>query len=359
MELGIQRGVAAYRWGAWAWMAAVVLLSRHGFARPVIAYALVGAALLATMAMTAMLGTDPARLQRPFWLGVELELGAALVLADGWVYEPGRAYSAQSIGVAWPLAGVLAAAVAGGPWFGVFAGLLLGIANLGSNVVNGISSFTDAQIVSMTSTAVLFALAGGVAGHVRGLLASAEREVAAARAREEVAQTLHDGVLQTLAVIERRADDPALARLARDQERDLRAWLAAGHGRTAGLDAALRQAAARFEDAFGGRVRIVIPPDLTEPGDERVRALAGAVGEALTNAGKHGGARTVTVFAEPVDGALFCSVKDDGDGFQPGDVAEGVGLTRSIRGRIAEVGGRVEVDGNPGRGTEVRCWVPA
>ncbi len=87
-------------------------------------------------------------------------------------------------------------------------------------------------------------------------------------------------------------------------------------------------------------------------------ALAGAVGEALANAGKHGGASTVTVFAEPVDGELFCSVKDDGSGFDPAAVVEGEGLRRSIRGRIVEVGGRVEVDGRPGRGTEVRCWVP-
>jgi signal transduction histidine kinase len=64
----------------------------------------------------------------------------------------------------------------------------------------------------------------------------------------------------------------------------------------------------------------------------------------------------VTVYAEPdADGRVFCSVKDDGAGF--GEVVEGIGLSRSIRARIAEVGGRVEVDGNPGRGTEVRLWV--
>jgi signal transduction histidine kinase len=82
------------------------------------------------------------------------------------------------------------------------------------------------------------------------------------------------------------------------------------------------------------------------------------VGEALANAGKHGAASTVTVFVEPVDGTLFCSVKDDGHGFDPATIAEGSGLRHSVRGRIADVGGRVEIDGRPGRGTEVRCWVP-
>jgi signal transduction histidine kinase len=88
-----------------------------------------------------------------------------------------------------------------------------------------------------------------------------------------------------------------------------------------------------------------------------VDALAGAVSEALANAGKHGDATVVTVYAEPEGDAVFCSVKDDGHGFD--GAPEGIGLSRSVRGRIAEVGGRVEVDGNPGRGTEVRLWVPA
>jgi signal transduction histidine kinase len=83
------------------------------------------------------------------------------------------------------------------------------------------------------------------------------------------------------------------------------------------------------------------------------------VGEALTNAAKHGEATRATVFVEPLDHEVFCSIKDDGHGFDPADVDEGVGIGRSIRGRIEELGGRVEIDGRPGRGTEVRLWVPA
>ena len=87
--------------------------------------------------------------------------------------------------------------------------------------------------------------------------------------------------------------------------------------------------------------------------------MAGAVGEALTNAGKHGAASRVTVYAEPSDdGGLFCSVKDDGAGYDTATVPDGIGLSRSVRGRMAEIGGRAEVASAPGFGTEVRLWLP-
>ena len=139
------------------------------------------------------------------------------------------------------------------------------------------------------------------------------------QAREEVARTLHDGVLQTLAVVQRRATRSDLVRLARDQERELREYLFGAEPAGGELGPRLRQAAARFEDHFDARAQVIVADDLPKLADDRVDALAGAVSEALTNAGKHGGARTVTVYAEPDDdGGVFCSVKDDGRGFEPG-----------------------------------------
>jgi signal transduction histidine kinase len=261
------------------------------------------------------------------------------------------------------MAGVLSAGVAFGGWAGAAAGLGGGLARIGGAAANGASLTAGGRVLSLASTIFLYALAGGVAGYVALLLRRAEREISAARAREEVARTLHDGVLQTLAVVERRADDPALARLAREQERELREYLfgvaAAGRANRERLGVALRAAAGRFEDTFSGRAQVVLDDDLPSLDDDEVRALAGAVGEALTNAGKHGRATRVTVYAEPADGGgVFCSVKDDGTGFDPARAKEGVGLARSIRGRIAELSGRVEIDSAPGRGTEVRLWLP-
>ena len=166
--------------------------------------------------------------------------------------------------------------------------------------------------------------------------------------------------LQTLAVIERRVADDDIARLAREQERELREYLF-GADRQAGtragdLATSLRAAAARYEDAFGGRVEVLIADDL--PRVQAPEALVGAVGEALTNAGKHGHASRVTVFVEPGDdGGVFCSVKDDGRGFDPTATVYGTGL-QGMADRLEAIGGTLEVVSAPGRGTTVGGRVP-
>jgi signal transduction histidine kinase len=123
--------------------------------------------------------------------------------------------------------------------------------------------------------------------------------------------------------------------------------------------AALRAAATRFEDTFGGQVDVIVAPDVPVLASTRCEALVGAAGEALTNAGKHGGASRVTVYVEPAeDGGVFCSIKDDGAGFDPATTPARLGLTRSIRGRVEEAGGRVEIRSRPGDGAEVCLWLP-
>ena len=116
--------------------------------------------------------------------------------------------------------------------------------------------------------------------------------------------------------------------------------------------------AARVEDSFGIRTEVLIPFDLPSLNEHQVGAVIGAVGEALTNAGKHAGARHLTVFIEPDDqGRLFCSIKDDGDGFDESTVAPGIGISRSIVERMRDAGGRAEIRSRPGEGTEVCLWL--
>lgn len=364
MDRSVLRGLAVFRWAAWAWMALVLLLGRNQLrpGRELAAVALVGAALAITVLTTVLLRRHPARLLHPAVVLGELAVGAALLVGDGIVYEEGHVFSTQqSLGVAWPLFGVLSAGVAFGALGGAAAGTAVGAARLVGTLSNGVAldQITGGRISSHVTTTLVHALAGAMVGYVMGLLRRAEAEVSTARAREEIARTLHDGVLQTLAVVERRATDPDLARLAREQERELREWLLGSvPAQATGLAPALRHAAARFEDAYGGRAEVLVPDDLPPLDHAASAALAGAVGEALTNAGKHGAATKATVYVEPEDSGVFCSVKDDGCGFDPATTAEGMGIRESIRARMTEVGGRVEVAAAPGRGTEVRLWLP-
>jgi signal transduction histidine kinase len=318
---------------------------------------------------TVLAERNPHALERAPAIGVELLIGMFLGLAGGIAYQlthdPNVAFSSvRALGFAWPIAGIISAGVVFGPWAGGFAGVAVAIPRFFAPVLNGIR-FSDygagGRWYSLLSTLLLYVIAGSVAGYMTMLLRRAQDEVAAARARERVSRTLHDGVLQTLAVIERRADDPQLAQLAREQEWELREFLFGGDGKDpADLGAQLRAAAARFEDSFGGRVDVVLATDLPDLDPGLVEALSGAVGEALTNAGKHGHAQRVTVFTEPDDatGGVVCSVHDNGRGFELSKIREGVGLSRSIRGRMEEAGGRVEIDSRPGSGTEVRLWLP-
>ncbi len=357
-------GVAAYRWLAWGWMATLVLVDRSELEEPGVAVVLLGAALAVTVLATVLLRRDPTLLLSPWMVTGELTVAVALSIADPIAYAQGHS---QSLGSAWPMAGILSAGIAFGGAAGAIAGAAVGLARLTGDVVAG-GAWPQDRALSAVSTIVLYALAGGAAGFAAAQLRKAERDIALAEARAEVAATLHDGVLQTLALVQRRAGDPDLARIAHDQERELRDFLAGRRDAPDGLAPTLRAAAARFEDRFGGRVDVVLAQDLPEPAPAVIDALGGAVAEALANAGRHGGAGRCTVYAEPGDdggcepergpGGVFCSVKDDGGGFDPAVTQEGTGIAHSIRARLATVGGRVEIESRPGRGTEVRLWAP-
>jgi signal transduction histidine kinase len=188
---------------------------------------------------------------------------------------------------------------------------------------------------------------------VRGL--SAERaERIRSQERSEVAAHLHDSVLQTLALVQKRADDPrAVANLARRQERELRAWLDGGRPEPGeSLARSLEAAAAEVEDTHGVPVDVVAVGDA--PMDERGAALVAAAREALVNAAKFAGGAPVQLYAEVGEGRTEVFVRDRGPGFDVGAVpADRRGVRESIVGRMDRHGGRAVVHSAPGLGTEV------
>lgn len=220
----------------------------------------------------------------------------------------------------------------------------------------------------------------------RAVAAELAAREAAVRERAQHARLLHDRVLQTLETLGKGAwvADPWM----RDQVRAEAGWLrwlvergpesvrvdrpapaerAApdGHGgqataETSGLEAGI-QALAQERVRQGLRVTVSLPPagaDFSRVSGPVTDALLGACYEALTNVGKHAGTAQATVWAAVEGDEAVLGVVDQGSGFEPGSRPERVGLSRSIRGRMAEVGGTVLVDSAPGEGTSVELRAP-
>lgn len=189
-------------------------------------------------------------------------------------------------------------------------------------------------------------------------LGDERRERIRSEERAELAARVHDSVLQTLALIQRRADSPReVARLARGQERELRTLLWGDPAaRSTTVAGALRDAAAEVEDSYGVTVDVVAVGDA--PIVDAGEALAAAAREAMVNAAKHAGVEHVSLYVEIEDGRAVVFVRDRGKGFDPDTVADDrLGLRRSVTERMERHGGTSSVHSAPGEGTEVELEV--
>lgn len=181
-----------------------------------------------------------------------------------------------------------------------------------------------------------------------------------AQERAEVAAHVHDSVLHTLTLIQRNADDGGeVRRLARAQERELRAWLYKPEGTGKDeenepdtLAEAVKATAAEVEDYHGVPIEVVVVGDC--PLDEKLTAQTQAAREAMVNAAKYGGGGAVQVYAEVEGRTVFISVRDRGPGFDPDAVPDDrMGVRESIYGRMERNGGTARVRSVPDGGTEV------
>jgi signal transduction histidine kinase/phage shock protein PspC (stress-responsive transcriptional regulator) len=179
--------------------------------------------------------------------------------------------------------------------------------------------------------------------------------------RADVAAHLHDSVLQTLALVQRRADDPReVVRLARLQERELRSWLLGGDAPAANtsesLGAALEELAASVETETGVPVEVVRVRDCDVEGTE---PLLLAAREAILNAARHSEAAAVSVYLEVEADNATVFVRDRGKGFDIDAVpADRGGVSHSIVGRMERAGGSASIRSTIGEGTEVELRLP-
>jgi signal transduction histidine kinase/phage shock protein PspC (stress-responsive transcriptional regulator) len=241
--------------------------------------------------------------------------------------------------------------------------LVIGIALASVGVVvlatqgRGLAGFWNVGVaaVAVLAGAALIAAPWGVRlwGDLRAEQAQRIRETE----RADIAAHLHDSVLQTLALIQRKSADPAeVVRLARSQERELRGWLYAGPlGSRASLASAVTEVAHEVEDLHGVPIELVVTGDRTL--DAAGTVLVRALREAMLNAVRHG-APPVSVYVEVGSEVVEAFVRDHGRGFDLADVPQDrLGVRESILGRMARHGGSARVR-RLEQGTEVCISLP-
>jgi signal transduction histidine kinase len=328
--------------------------------------------------LASTLGVD-ATLVRLVFAILSLAGGAGILLYFAlWAYDGGRR--------TWPAAILIAAAAAAllsalGLSSGAVLGAGLVVAGLGVLLVRGGSirqggSLPKLAIILMVAGAVTlldhvggsnsFIGPGAVAGTLFLVLAPwiwqlwrEHQERIRLQERAEVAARIHDSVLQTLALVQRHAQDaPRVSAIARRQERELRRWLyGSGFGSSVTLADALAEAATDVEELHGVRVELASAGDV--PLDDSLEQLVLAAREAMTNAAKFSTEDEISVYLETNGDHVAVFVRDRGIGFDPAAVpADRRGLAESIEGRMRRAGGAAAVVSSPGSGTEVELTLP-
>ena len=176
--------------------------------------------------------------------------------------------------------------------------------------------------------------------------------------RADMTAHLHDGVLQTLALIQLNSEEPTTVfALARSQERELREWLYQERSTSdRSVGAGLKQIAAEVEDEHGKPIEVVTVGDARP--SAQTDALLDATRQALVNAVTHGG-EPVSLYCEASDTMVEVFVRDHGEGFDMDAIPpDRLGIRESIIGRIKRRGGTVEIVSRAGWGTEVRMHMP-
>ena len=222
-----------------------------------------------------------------------------------------------------------------------------------TTMIPGVGDVGRTLLAIGLAVAALFLLTGPWLLRVRRAFTVAREDKLISDARADMAAHLHDSVLQTLALIQRQAQDSAeVVRLARRQERELREWLYGEEIPAETLKAALTSAAQDVEDNFAVTVESVVVGDVEL--DARLAELVRAAREAMWNAAKHSGAPAVDVYAEVEEDGVTIFVRDRGSGFDVEAIPEGrMGIERSIMERVRRHHGVARIRSSAETGTEV------
>jgi signal transduction histidine kinase len=363
-RLSLWRAVAAFR--AVTLLVAVFLIGRwqpiyaHGWVALTVAVAMV--AVTVAVVWLALNGHG----HRPSVVGADLVVTAGLTLLTIAAQTPAQRHGGMvTLTTIWAAGPTLEVALVAGPVGGIAAGLI---------------QFAASAVVAQSAagrtlySGVLLVVAGAIVGLTATYTARAEAELriataaqAAVAERERLARSIHDGVLQVLGLVHRTgrdADAPwaELAQAAGEQEAALRGLI------TSQPAASVRPGVRDLDEDLRGlrspAVTVSTPGEAIPVGAAIAGELTDAVRAALHNVEQHAGADAhAWVLLEMLDDEVRVTVRDDGHGMPPGRLdaaaSEGrVGLARSVRGRIGDLGGTCAITSTLGEGTEIEMIVP-
>jgi signal transduction histidine kinase/ActR/RegA family two-component response regulator len=205
-----------------------------------------------------------------------------------------------------------------------------------------------------------------------GLLTLAEQ-----RERQRLSKVLHDGLQQILvgakyrlASIDRDSDVRHAANEvaeiiddAIETSRSLTAELSPPVLLMGNFVAAIEWLANWMKSKHGLNVNLVVHRTIKPLATEATLLLFQATRELLFNVIKHSGVKAARMEVDQIDGQVIIKLEDDGAGFDvrwlqiPKDQSGGTGLL-GLQERISYIGGRVEIDSAPGRGSRFTLVVP-
>jgi len=327
---------------------------------------------------------------RPYVRWIDLGLSVGLLLTAPLLVEPGSLARFPFLAAAYPLATVLTWSAATGVRGGLFAAATLSIPLVLSRPLNQLSyrNLTAGEIISVATGCVYYALGALIVGLFAETIDRAGRDLRGANERalheheraarleerESLARALHDSILQTLALVQRRGREMAahdrvagsevaeLVAVVHREEEELRGLLRRGVEEAPEGCVPLRTV---LEAAAYRVTRIPVTISTIEPvwlpaGD--TAEVSAAVQQGLENAAEHAHASRITLFGEDDGREIVISVLDDGVGFDLDESrleADGrLGITRSMKGRIEGLGGRMRITTSPGHGTKVEFRLP-
>jgi signal transduction histidine kinase len=360
------RAAVVLRVATYAFAVAMTGLYDSQYARPVLGWVAIAALGVWSIVTCACYLREASRWQ---WLIVlDLVVACLIMFSSRFVFTPAELASQAPtplLTTVWVTSVLAAGAIGGGPIGGVVFGLVLSGFNFGTHGYVDVDLARDA--VELVSVGFAIGLATRTARRSAAQLAHALRSEAATAERERLARSIHDSVLQVLARVQRRGAElggeaAELARLAGEQEVALRSLVAAAPpDSTVDGDVDLRS---YLQILTTPKVAVSVPATRVMLPAGTAAELSGVVREALANVDKHAGERAKAwVLLEDLGDSVVLSVRDDGPGIAADRLlaaeAEGrMGVAKSIRGRVGELGGTVELITGEGEGTEWELRIP-